>query len=339
VYYHGRSQYPGLDQVIGIVPADVQPGCWVSVVTRSGDTVSNFATLPVAASGRTCSDPSMGVTAAQLQKLLGMSTFNVGSLELLKYMNVGPIADVDSATAQFYRTTPAAFSSAVQGPSIGSCLVVTGVKDFSTWNYPQPNPLNAGSAVNITGATGTFAMEYQSSNTSYYAVLGGIGMPPYFIPDSGGGTYTFDNGAGGADVGGFSASLTLGSPLLAWPQGYDFTSIPGTRTTVTPSGGLTVSWSNGNANSFVQISGMALSDDPPSVEGYFTCSVPATAGQFTIPPSVLLSLPVSTTSWAYGSVSTLQVSQQTLPQPFAALNLDLAFVYATVQIECSILYQ
>jgi uncharacterized protein (TIGR03437 family) len=342
LYYHGRSQYPGLDQVIGIVPPGVSPGCWVSVVARSGDMVSNFATLPVAASGRTCSDPSVGVTASQLQTLPGMSAFNVGSLELLKYRNVGPIADEDSATAQFYRTTPAAFASAVQGPSIGSCLVVTGVKDFNTWNYPQSNPLNAGPAVNITGAAGSFAMEYQSSDTSYYAILGGTtpsGLVPNFIPDSGGGTYTFDNGAGGAAVGAFSASLTLGSPLLAWPQGNTLISTPSSPAAVKRTGEFTVFWSNGNANSFVQISSMAISTDPPGVEAYFTCSAPATAGQFTLPASVLLSLPVSDTSMAYGSRTTLQVSQQTFPQPFAAPNLDLALIYAAIQIGSWVLYQ
>ena len=34
VTYHGRSIYPGVDQVNVVVPPDVQPGCWVSVVTQ-----------------------------------------------------------------------------------------------------------------------------------------------------------------------------------------------------------------------------------------------------------------------------------------------------------------
>ena len=77
VTYHGRSTYPGLDQVQAIVPAGVQPGCNVSVVVRTGDIVSNFATIPIASSGRTCSEPALGITSDQLQSVLSNPSFTL----------------------------------------------------------------------------------------------------------------------------------------------------------------------------------------------------------------------------------------------------------------------
>ena len=51
ILYSGRSAYPGLDQINVVVPTGVTPGCFVSVVARSGNMVGNFATIPIAASG------------------------------------------------------------------------------------------------------------------------------------------------------------------------------------------------------------------------------------------------------------------------------------------------
>ena len=72
VLYHGRSRYPGLDQINVVVPAGVS-GCAVSVDVVTGSYASNFATIPVAASGRTCSDPIIGVASNQLQSIRASS--------------------------------------------------------------------------------------------------------------------------------------------------------------------------------------------------------------------------------------------------------------------------
>ena len=61
VLYRGRSQFPGVDQINITIPSSgIPPGCFVSLSIVSGTTpiVSNGATIPVAASGKTCSDPS-----------------------------------------------------------------------------------------------------------------------------------------------------------------------------------------------------------------------------------------------------------------------------------------
>jgi len=59
---------------------------------------------------------------------------------------------------------------------------------------------------------------------------------------------------------------------------------------VTGSNGLTVTWSGGQANGFIQLEGSAT-DYTYTNGADFVCSVPAGAGTFTIPPSVLFALP------------------------------------------------
>jgi uncharacterized protein (TIGR03437 family) len=71
VTYHGRSIYPGVDQINVIVPPGLS-GCNVSAAVTAGGVTSNFAAIPVAASGRTCSDPGLlPFAAGGYQALLG----------------------------------------------------------------------------------------------------------------------------------------------------------------------------------------------------------------------------------------------------------------------------
>ena len=281
VYYRGRSQYPGLDQVIGIVPNGVTPGCWVSVVTLSGNVSSNFATLPIATTGRTCSDQAMGVTASQMESLLSKSSFNIGTLQLQKvgetqFNLAGNVNIWDAATTQFISVKPGDFSRAALGPSMGSCLVIQGGNGHVPGANLPSTPLDAGPAINITGPSGSAAVQYQGSVEQYAwsaisvqiwpfddipyqsaagAYIGQIGSgQDLFISNSGGGTFTFENGSGGGNVGGFSVNLTLGSPLLGWPQRSSLG-----LANVNRSAGLSLTWSNGDANSFMQISGWSIS--------------------------------------------------------------------------------
>src|ERR1035437_3502147 len=67
VQYHGRSQYPGLDQLNVVVPAGAS-GCSVSVVVQGGSMVGNLVTISVAATGRVCSDMN-GLPSSIVQSL------------------------------------------------------------------------------------------------------------------------------------------------------------------------------------------------------------------------------------------------------------------------------
>ena len=65
--YQGRSGCcSGIDQILITVPAGVT-GCYVPVVVKIGNIVSNFATMSIAESGSVCSDPT-GLTASDLTK-------------------------------------------------------------------------------------------------------------------------------------------------------------------------------------------------------------------------------------------------------------------------------
>lgn len=58
ISYRGRSQYPGLDQIVVTIPQNVASGCSVPVVVESGTTPinSNSASIPIALKGGACSN-------------------------------------------------------------------------------------------------------------------------------------------------------------------------------------------------------------------------------------------------------------------------------------------
>jgi uncharacterized protein (TIGR03437 family) len=325
VYYRGRSQYPGLDEVIVIVPSGVS-GCQVSVaiISGSGSVVSNFGTIPVAASGRTCSDATSVLTASQLQTLSNNSTVSYGFVGMGKTttttlpMTVGTITIPgnttvgDYADASFVRYTAAQFQQSAQTTaSMGSCTLYTyTLSGAGAINPFLPTSLNAGTAVNLSGPQGNQTLTLQSG--VYFN-----SASPSFIPTSGG-VFSFNNGSGGPDVGAFTTSLTLATPL-AWTNMSSLTS-------VTRSKGVTVNWTGGNSGTYVEITGTAFSgSSSASVGGAFYCTAPVSAGTFTVPASVLLSLPPTGTISGIAIPGTLSVSNYSNPQSFTASGLDFAF--------------
>jgi uncharacterized protein (TIGR03437 family) len=148
VYYHGRSQYPGLDQVILIVPKGVTPGCYVSVVGQSGNIVTNFASLPVAATGRTCSEPVLGLSASQFQSIASSAstsasrsqaaassgTFSGGFIGIDNAITSfgGMNTSMDVSGAEFFKLTPAQFNALpMPFASLGGCTVFPGTAQRS----------------------------------------------------------------------------------------------------------------------------------------------------------------------------------------------------------------
>ena len=365
--YHGRSQYPGLDQVVGKVPAGVTPGCWVSVVTRSGaagDIVSNFATLPVAASGRTCSDPNLGLTAPQMQALASSPSIRMGMVYLQKELDTqfafaGHVTDTDALTASFLNVGIGDFASSVLGPSIGSCLVAPVPNNGGLlWGTIPATALDAGPSIAVSGPNGAASVLFQNRPNVYgQSAFGGAlvpaGLIPFqngagaysgpidannqlFIPADGGGQYSVNNGAGGANVGPFQTTLSIDDSWISWQQGSALE-----LGNVSLAQGLTVTWTGGDNNSFVLISGYDLNANSASPAlALFTCSVPATAGQFTIPSAVLLSLPSSGpfNFVVPNLVPLLQVAQLPFPQSFTVPNLDFAVIQAIFSVTVPVTY-
>jgi hypothetical protein len=351
VQYSGRSSYPGLDQINVVVPDGVS-GCYVSVVVQVGSYVSNFGTLAVAASGRTCSDANSPLTAALLDQLFTTGSLSVGTISVsqltLPGVTVGGVtvggSTIDAGSASFSKITSAqfnqgAFAAALGGfSSIGSCFV-----DFftttstSTTSLPlnfQFTSLNAGPDIDIIGPDGTLAMPLTTSNGVYNYSTSGL---TDFIPAAGG-SFTF-TGPGGPDVGAFNAGpIQIGAPVA-------FTNASGISP-VTRSNGLTVSWTGGQAGTYVGITGFSLAAQSGAsgtyLVGFFSCRAPVAAGTFTVPASVLQELPVSSTLSENGvteSLGFLLLSNLAAPGTFTATGIDLGLVEAGVEEFLTVAYK
>jgi len=366
IAYQGRSGYSGLDQIDVVVPAGLS-GCYVSVVVQSGNYVSNFSSIPVAASGHTCSDAATtpgGLTPTQLQSLAGKTTIAVGSIGMFKSVTTTPAVvvqgitvspagtfDTEEGFAGFVKETlPSNYNSYVSSgtgttASIGSCTVYTLVEDTSAAPTPPSQIpavtityLNAGPAVNITGPIANKSMPLSTTSgiLSYSAQLGGntgTSTLPTFFPATGG-TFTFDNGSGGPDVGAFKTSISLNP--ITWTNS--------TITTVNRSQGQSVTWTGGDSNTYVNITGESfVSSGTKFLIGSFTCTAAATAHQFTIPAAVLLALPASG-SLSSGGISipepgTLAVESFSNFTTFSATGIDLGLIYAYSGSGASVTYQ
>jgi hypothetical protein len=131
--------------------------------------------------------------------------------------------------------------------------------------------------VTVTGPNGTKTLSQVTTGT-YLAQLSAEGATPFLTP----GTYTFNNGSGGTDIGPITASV-------AYPQPLTWTNEASTKS-VSISHDLTVTWSGGAASDYVTIIGITgLASIKQDTE--FFCNAQASAGQFTIPSQVLALLP------------------------------------------------
>ncbi len=285
VYYRGRSQFPGLDQVILIVPKGVTPGCDVSVVGQSGDIVTNFAALPIAATGRTCNEPTLGLSASQYQAIASSGKFTGGIVGIGQVITTlgGMNSSTNIAAGQFFDLTAAQFDAIPMPlPSLGSCTVLPRgrslnlLPSLNSWfaQLPPNAALYAGPIV-VTGPLGGTALPLASGGNFYDAISSPLSSS--FIPESGG-KFTFDNGSGGTGVGKFSASVTIGTGgILTWTNQPSIT-------TINRANGVAVNWSGAGTNTFVVVSGQAAELQAPYSAAQFYCSVQASAGTFTVPP-------------------------------------------------------
>ena len=354
VLYHGRTVFPGLDQVNVQLPSNVPTGCNVSLVVQTAskggtiDTVSNATSIAVAAAGsRTCSDPNTGYTSAVLSKC-ATSGCSIGSINLTKSTTTtqgitvpglgtfgGGTTTSDTVAAGFSKFTPLQAASGVYSvstTSVGSCNVYTFTSsDQSTPSIPgaQSTALNAGTIAMSGAASGT--MTFKNGGYSLSDSKGAL------LPASGG-QYSFNNGSGGPDIGGFTTSTTLGAAL---------TSNITTTQTVTRASGQNVTWTGGMAGTYVVISGFSMAGIGNStsnfVGGYFWCTAPQSAGSFNVPSSVLLALPATGTfseqGVTVGLPTMLSISNSSNPVTFTASGLDQATLQGGYSIANQVTYK
>jgi uncharacterized protein (TIGR03437 family) len=301
ILYRGRSQYPGLDLINVVIPANVSPGCYVSVVVQTGAVVSNTVTAPVSAKGGPCSDPALGLNGTQLQALAAKGSTPVKSLAITVSQYTSSAGKVtDQAFVLSANTASTEFSSGYFYASEGSCSVFP-----SGTGFPIQSPLDAG-AVQLTGPSGALSLGTEGDEYLVQLPSGSLTGSP--------GTYAF-SGSGGKDVGAFKISVNVQSPL----------SLTNTSAlaSITRSQGATVTWNGGFANGDVTVNGVGADPNGGSVNFY--CHAPSSAGQLTIPPATLMALPA-----AGGK---LVVMNTTAPQTVSATGIDLGLAIGVVSIE------
>jgi len=314
ILYQGASGYPGLNQINVTIPQAVTPGCGVTIVAISGSITSNTTNIPINPGGGPCSDP--------LEEAAGVAVpagpYTYGTVSIGQATGLGQTSGF--AGASFGKVSGNLSAAESLLTSLGNCSVAQAIIGVGTG--VSITGLDAG-AITVTGPSGspvplTAAV---SQKGAYESVL-----PSGFIPAAGG-TFTF-NGAGGNDIGPFTAMVDYSNPLNWTNQG----SIP----SVMRSQGVTVTWTGGDTKGYVQISGTSTSPQNAngangSVSAGFVCLAPVSAGQFTVPPYILLGMPAGTGS--------LTVENTTTPVSFTAPNMDYGYGFAAFYTSIQPAYQ
>ena len=351
----------GWDVIQFVVPGGIA-GCHVPVAVQIGDVVSNFSTIAVA-NGGTCTDPG-GFDAGVFSQITG-SSVKVGGIYLsrnafkISVTGIGTLeSKSDSGGASFlqYDISQVQSSGTAFGSvsALGSCIVTTSRSgQVVSVTGPAYTPLNAGDLLTVKGPSGSKQMTVIKEVPGSYGgdfgtsmVLPNIpGLPPGGIPGLPGsappfleaGNYTVDNGPGGSDVGSFTATLAIPTPMT-WTNQDQVTA-------VTRSQGVTVRWTGGSPSSQVVIIGSSSNrTGTTTVSGAFFCTAPVSAGEFAVPPIVTLSLPPSTTSTSTtpGSPSvpsgTLGV-ESSVNGTFQAPGIDIGIITSSVASMKNLAYQ
>jgi len=317
VLYHGRSQFPGLDQIVAKIPRGVN-GCYVSAYVKTGPYLSNFTTIPVS-TGTAC-----GEFFATPEELISYSTkpsVAAGWLYLGKFISYTPAITIqgttvpasttvtNAANAQFLRYSPFNYTNygAISQPSYGNC--VTAVFSLSNpFTAPVVEYLDPGT-VTLTLPDGSVRNLTKTPNS--WVLSGGGGPMPLFIPDSGG-TFTF-KGTGGLNVGVFSAPITVANPFT-WTN-------RGTISTVSRSQNLEITWTGGDPTSYVVVTGSTT--NMTNAVSSFSCLERASVGRLTVPRDMLAAmLPSPPSPGAPIPTGQLIIFNYKMPVKFTASGID-----------------
>ena len=314
IAYRGRSQFPGVDQIVVTIPNNVVAGCNVSIVTVSGNIASNPIAIPVAPGNGACSDPS-SATGPGTSPATGKNSFTTGVVSILQSTEITKATGAtttQTAGADFVRITGLTGAVASSLPSVGSCslLVAPNVQFTQTG-------LDAGSISASGGGAQTNLPGVANQKGAYGATI-----PT--IPANGEG-YTF-TGTGGADIGAFSANLNV-PPVLVWTNQASIT-------TVNRGQGQLVTWSGGAPGTYVQIGGQStIQVGTGFVSATFVCLAPVGDGQFMIPSWILLALPGNNNNGA------LHVENFVYGQTFSASGLDYGYGATASLTDKGVVYQ
>ncbi len=326
VPYHGRSGFAGLDQIDFQVPAGVT-GCYVPVAVEAGGiagNIGNITTIAVSDSGNTCTDSIIGQD--MITKLVAGQNVNFGLIRLESSFEQTKSYEFFTggfAMATFSSFTPATAGLAEYGISNGYCVAVDCSNGCATNSYNEtltdssPAQLDAG-AVSMQRGT---PIPLTQSGGYYWATLTEPDGSQYLNPAL---TYPI-SGAGGTNVGAFSASDTT-SVASAFLTGLTV------NQTVSVAGDLTLNWRGGNPalqNGQVTIGAISADSTNFTRVAFLQCTAPVATQTFTIPGWVLASLP-PTGSLTFAGVDYplgwIWIGQYNNPTPFTAPGLDKGLI-------------
>jgi uncharacterized protein (TIGR03437 family) len=324
--------------VIRFTIPDGVTGCFIPVVVRIGNLVSNLATLSIDPSGAACTSIPSILPAALTQQLAGKPNVRFGSISLNR--GIGMAATGAGAVNTTRQDTGSAGFSAENLPaSTITPLGIFPVNVCTINSFPDPNgniihngtvvavpapiagvTLNAGPTLTVKGPSGTRTITGITVGTliDYKGVNFGNTTPGNFYDP---GHYTV-TGTGGKDVGAFTASIDVPSTPFVW------TNIPSVTAPLDRSKDLTINWTGGIPNTQVTVVG-------GSAPSAFLCAADVSAGQLTIPSYVLLNLPPSGPPLNFGQL-TLGNRSVSL---FTASGLDLAWVGYSANYTLYLKYQ
>ena len=285
ILYQGRSGCCiGEDQIVFTVPDNVPTGCAVPLVVQIGtntNTISNTTVMAIASGSRNCTPTNPAVGSVNVEQAVMAGSVSYGFFELDRFLNNNGPGFQDSARFEFgkslgYKTgSEPFFVSYLDNPPLGTCIVYGNLNGPSDPPFTDVAPVDGGSSFTIKGPNGTMAV--QGGGTKVTLSAAGTFLVP--------GAYTI-TGTGGADVGAFTANFTIPqSPTLLSPTAA-------ANLAFTRSNGLTVTWNGNGSTGNVDIFMLSALDNMFSFGSVANCRVAASAGSFTIPPYVLLALPV-----------------------------------------------
>jgi uncharacterized protein (TIGR03437 family) len=348
-FYAGRSpSLVGVDQINFYLPpvASFTEGCFVPISIIVNGVASNFGTLSLAANGLNCPAP-FGLTTNAIQNL----QVNAGVLQA-GFLNISDVTtevssngltldgSVESAGAIFSPEDALGLLGLNQTLGgvppifpVGSCTVETinAPTPPTSTTPPVSTELNAGSPLVLNGPNGKTA-NLPFSSTGYTATLAksALGTPPPTFLTPGVWTMT---GPGGPDVGAFSASITVPTPLTC-TNCSNLNTIDRTKP-------LTITWSGGGGSQdWVEIGGIStaplIANTSNNVATIFLCAAHASDQTFTVPTAILSQLPPAEDNPLATNFGTLVLvnmlgSGNSFTAPLTGGKFDLSFFnYSTV---------
>lgn len=290
VAYAGEGVYPGVHIVIFTIPSNAPTGCYVpvAVVTGSGANavVSNSPTVPLMQNGGICQDAYTGLNGTQITNLTGQTTVSSGFVEVGQSTAPGASGaptTLDEAFAVFEQVTGSSYTGGGYA-SLGTCAT-SEVVTSSSGGSATITGLDAGTVTVTTPGGSAITLQTIAQLPGDYEAQ----LPSGSIPTSGG-TFAFagSGGSGAMAVGPFKTTVNFPNPILSWTN-------QSASATVARTSGQTYTWTGGAAGTYVIMSGSSSSANF-AVSGSYTCIAPVSAGSFTVPTYVLLSLPAGTGS-------------------------------------------